>query len=274
MRSQLVFLTPLMALALAQHVAVKPPKEPSAAPRGTPEPRRQILAPPATILSNLLSVSRETRRLAYQQLGLPPGDFDVSEPLDDARLLMVNLDEDDELEAILIYTVSRKLSDAVVLDKDNDGWWVVGGFFYWWHWTADKAERLIELREIVWPGHKDIVVRTGSGGTGVVRTDLSVYRLHRRQLYRVFGIAEETEYAAVGEPGVDAYSDRNEVRFYEGDAAGPPAIVVRRTKTAFPSKSSVAASVKTLGCTAYAWDAAGFVFSPDGAVATRLCGGK
>ena len=186
-------------MTCAQHLTIRVPREPPATPVSKPEARHRVLASPATIFNNLLNPS--TRRLAYQQLGANPNDFDPSEHVDDVRLLMVNLDDDEELEAILIYTIRMHVTRAIVLDKGSDGWWQIGEFDAWWHWTPKYAEQLISLEEIVWPGRKDIVVRVTSGGTDVVRTDLSVYRVYRGKLYRVFTVAEALE-AGLGRGGM------------------------------------------------------------------------
>src|SRR5207244_1152175 len=123
--------------------------------------------------------------------------------------------------------IGRRLTTALVFDKSKDGWWQVGAFDYSWHWNSHTAERLIGLREFVSSRRKDLVVRQESGGTGVVRTDLAVYRMHNGALYRVFNINESWEYDAIGQPGVSVYLEKHGVSFYDEDTAGRPSIMVR-----------------------------------------------
>jgi hypothetical protein len=255
--------------ARAQHIAAVMPSEPPANPVSKPEPRHRVAGSPLTIFTNLSSAAAETRRLAYRQLGIDSSleSLDV----DDVRLEMLNLDTDDDLEAILVYTIGRRLTTAVVFDKSKDGWWQVGAFDYSWHWNSDTAERLIGLREIVWPRRKDLIVRQESGGTGVMRTDLAVYRMYNGALYRVFDINESWEYDALGQQNVSAYLEKHDVTFYDEDAAGHPSIMVRYTKTAYPTDTSAKPKIEDLGCVAYGWDAAKFVFQPDTALTAKLC---
>ena len=155
-------------------------KEPPAIPATKAEPRKKLNSDPVTVFQNLLGPSKDSRRVAYQALGWSKEAIDEALPADDARLYAVNLDADAELEYVLIVSAGPATTVAYVFDQDSQGWWQVGMFDYWWHWNADQAERLIELREIVWYGRKDIVVREQNGGTGVAETDLSIYRIYQR----------------------------------------------------------------------------------------------
>jgi hypothetical protein len=132
--------------------------------------RRPVAVDPITLYHNLLSPSSEERKQAYGHLGFAFSD--ASRPVD-ARLDAVNLDADDDLEYILTASGSPARTMAIVFDKVGDIWWIVGEFSYWWHWNANDAERLIELREIVWPGRKEIIVREQGGGTGVADPTLA-----------------------------------------------------------------------------------------------------
>ncbi len=264
----------LLALsARCQYVAVEKPSEPEAHPVSRPEPRHRVTSSPLKIFTDLSSALPEARRSACRQLGL--GDSPESPEVDDVRLRMLNLDADDDLEAILVVTVGKRLTRAVVFDKAKDGWWQVGAFDYSWIWTSDTAEHLIEVKEIVWPGRKELIVRQESGGTGVVRTDLAIYRMYSGELYRVFDVNESWQYAAMGQPNVTAYLEQHEISFHDQYAAyhqGRPSILVRHTKTAYPTDSSAQPSVQNLGCVAYAWDARRFEFLSDSAATARLCG--
>jgi hypothetical protein len=266
-----VILSVLLApSAHAQHSAVVVPSEPLANPVSKPEPRHRISASPLAIFTNLSSEGAEARCLAYRQLGIDSSLDSLH--VDDLRLEMVNLDADDEDEAILVYTIGRRLTTAAVFDKAKDGWWQVGAFDYSWHWKSDTAERLIGLKEIVRRQRKDLVVRQESGGTGVVKTDLAVYRMYNGALYRVFNINEFWYYDAIGQQDISAYLERHDVTFYDEDAAGRPSIVVRHTKTASLSVTSTKPKTEALSCVGYAWDAPKFAFLPDDVITTKLCG--
>lgn len=260
----------LAGTARAQHAAVVSPCEPQASPRSEPERRHRVPESPMTIFTNLSSKATERRRLAYRQLGIDSSleSLDV----DDVRLEMVNLDADDDAEAILIYTIGRRLTSAVVFDRSKDGWWQVGAFDYSWAWNSDSAERLIGLKEIVWPRRKDLVVQQQSGGTGVMRTDVAVYRMYNGALYRVFNTTESWEYDAVGQPRISAYLEKRDVTFYDEDTAGRPSIRVQYTKTAYPAEASAKPKTEALSCAGYAWDAVRFEFLPEPAITRKLCG--
>jgi hypothetical protein len=201
----------LVGSACGQHIAAVVPSEPPADPVSKPEPRHRAATSPLTIFTNLVSKTTETQRFALRQLGVRSGLDSLS--VDDVRLELSNLDTDNDFEAILIYTIGRRLTSAAVFDKFRDAWWQVGAFDYSWHWNSETAERLIGLREIVWPRRKDLVVRQESGGTGVVRTDLAVYRMYNGVLFRVFNINEGWHYAAVGQQDISAYSEKHDVTF-------------------------------------------------------------
>jgi hypothetical protein len=248
-----LFLIAAGSLPSAPQMVLDVPKEPPAVPASRPEARHRVPVPPLTILGNLSSADEAARRMAYQQLGKNSGD-----PVDSARLLMVNLDDDDDLEAVLLYTTARKVTAAAIFDKGPDGWWEIGEFQSTSRWDAGDAERLIELQEIVWPGRKDIVVHLHSATTGDP-VGLAVYRVYKGQLYRVFKSNEDPEAAGIA---------RSLVTLYAPGADGRSAIVVRGTRTVLPASSSTRP-----GCVAYGWDAATFSFLPDHALTTGLCDG-
>jgi hypothetical protein len=256
----------------AQHSTVVVSSEPVANPVSVPEPRHRIATSPLAIFTNLSSEKAEARRIAYSELGIDSSLESLD--IDALRLEFVNLDSDGDAEAILIYTIGRRLTTAVVFDKAKDGWWQVGAFDYSWHWKSETAERLLGLKEIVSLSQKDLVVRQESGGTGVVRTDLAIYRMYKGALYRVFKINEFWYYDAIGQREFSAYLEKHDVKFYDADAAGRPSIVVRHTKTEYPSDLSATPKTKTLGCIGYAWDAPRFVFQSDDAITAKLCGTK
>lgn len=237
-------------------------------PVAKPESRRKIFAEPTAILQKILSTSEERRRLGFRQLGIDPEKLrSRTAEVDDARLLAVNLDSDQDLEAILIYTIEPDTTGAV-LDKASDGWWEVGRFSNWWHGSSLWADRLIELREIVSYGGRDIVVRTRNGGTGGAETDLAIYRLRAGRLYRTFHTTEQSEYDTSG-PGVsgDWYVERHELLYPEPDSAGNRFLVVFHTRATLapgpPSESRAPCAPKALACTVYRWHAEKFTFLRD-----------
>ncbi|MFN7919926.1 MAG: hypothetical protein U0Q16_07505 [Bryobacteraceae bacterium] len=141
-------LSSLSALAKAQHggVAVAVEDERAGTPLVKPEPRFRIDSDPRQIFQKLISPAEAERKAAARSLRWETAETPV--PFD-ARLLLVNLDSDDEQEVIFILSASPAATVALVLDHQREGWWQVGKFDYWWHWDSDQAERLIELRETV-----------------------------------------------------------------------------------------------------------------------------
>ena len=87
-----------------------------------------------------------------------------------------------------------------------------------------QAERLIELREIVWYGRKDIIVREQAGGTGVAETTLSIYRMYEGRLYRIFRMIEDRYDAPIG--GSGTITQHRQIEFPELDPATGKFLVV------------------------------------------------
>jgi hypothetical protein len=213
-----------------------------------------------------LSSSPEQRKQALQQLGIEGAD--VSEPIQ-ASVRAVNLDSDPELEYVLILVpTSPPASVAYVFDKDERGWWIVGQFSYGWHWDANTAERFLELREVVWPGQKDIVFRDVAGGTGVEETDLSIYRMANGALYRVFGTIEERMAGTV----TTEYEHRT-IDFPEPGYQGNVFLVSHYEKTT-SSANRQRPDHTSSSCAVYRWDAKIFEFVEDSTAAKTKCGAK
>jgi hypothetical protein len=199
--------------AFGQYLGLKPEVEPPANPIAKPEARRRISLDPLTLFRNLLSTSTDDRRSAYRALRWDQDD--EASPPTDVRLDATNLDADRDLEYVLIVRGSVDNSAAFIFDKDSEGWWEIGQFYCSWHCLADQAERLIELREIVWYGRKDIIVREQAGGTGVEETTLSIYRMYEGRLYRIFQTMEDRYDAPIG--GSGTITQHRQIEFPESD---------------------------------------------------------
>lgn len=244
-----------------------------AAPRPAvkPEPRSAIPAAPLTIARNLLSPSPTARAAGARQLGLP----DPIAPVRDLRLFFVNLDEDEELEAILQVAFGGSW-DALILVLDQAGgrWFRVGEFTN----PSPHGSPEIELKEVVQHGALDILLRLHPSGTDIaVWTELSIYRMLRGRLYRVFGVTEETEARAMGPATAGPWINTRETVYYpEREEGQPVRIVVHRTEAVLGDDipltgGGVAARSKPAGCAVWRWDQATFRFVRDQAAAARYC---
>jgi hypothetical protein len=231
-----------------------------------PGARRRITSDPLTIFRELLSPSEEERRRAYHAIRWDVDD-ETSPPVD-ARLYATNLDADPDLEYILIVRGEFDQSAAYVFDRQQDGWWEVGQFSCWWHCFADQAERLIELREIVWYGRKDIIVREQGGGTGLTETTLSIYRLYEGRLYRVFQTTEDRDEGVIGGGSI---TQHRRIEFPESDPNEPKFLVVHYDKETESDAGEGKKRAETHSCTTYRWDAVKFTFVADKAAVDKLC---
>jgi hypothetical protein len=261
---RIAIIVALSIAAAAQHMRIKGTLEPAAIPVSRPEQRRAVSKSPEVIFHELLNASPTAKAIALRELGIRVGDFGADSRIDDIRLARINLDDDEDREAVLTFTSGGKVTTAVVFDRSVGRWWQVGEFDYSWHWNSDDAERLIEFREIVWPGRKDLVVRTATGGTGVASTELAIYRLYRRLLYRVFQTTE-TAYDLTGE-------ERRRIS-YEDLQGGRPIIVVKgiTTTSQADNASSGSGKRKLASCNAYVWDPHNFTFQMSTTATARFC---
>ena len=259
-----VLLSPLMAQDGLAAVA-----ENAGTPIEQPEPAKRVADEPGRIFQKLMSGSEEERKEAKRALRWDGAQF--PKPFD-GRLLLVNLDSDEEQEVILILSASFLGTVALVFDHREDGWWQVGSFGYSWHWNANQAERFIELREIVSYGRKDILVRITEGGTGIAETTLSIYRLSKGRLYRAFRTMEDG-YRYVYGSGITV-SDKRTIEYPESDSDARFLLVhhVSRTEPDEPSRSNPVREKKS--CSVYRWEAREFTFKLDGGSGRKLCGGR
>jgi hypothetical protein len=221
----IVFL-PLIVGVAQLHVGVQVPKDAPDRAAAKPEPRQRIFAEPSAIVQKLLSPSEETRRIGFRQLGIPPESLrSRTAQVDDVRLFATNLDSDDDLERVLVFTINPDTT-ALVFDRSGDGWWQVGAFSCWY-----CGDRLVEVQPSVAYTHNDLIVRVRGTGTGIVRTELTIYRLAAGRLYRVFRTIEEEDYDTSG-PGTAGawYFERRKLIFPASDNAGRRFLIVHHTK--------------------------------------------
>jgi hypothetical protein len=265
LRHWIVAVAPVL-LAFGQHLALQTPQEIATKPTSEPLPRRFIGVAPLTLYSQILSPSPPERGQAVRRLD-QGADTTTSQPVD-VRLYAVNLDSDPDLEYVLTAHVWPDATIALVFDKTDRGWGVVGEFRYSWHWSANEAERFISFREIVSHGRKEIIVRERGGGTGVAETRLSIYRMHDGLLYRAFQTIEDSFHWIVG-TGTSEYEHRD-VEYPEAGGASPVFLIVRsqkRTETEPPSRSVR----KTVSCSVFRWNASSVVFEKDQSAVAHLC---
>jgi hypothetical protein len=241
-------------------------RDPVVKPIADPEPRKRITGDPVQIFRNAIASSEADRKLAAHALDM---DVLAEYPPSDARLLLVNLDADDERE--IIYLLSESTGTvALIFDHQADGWWEVGRFGYRWHWDPNKAERFVELREILPYGGKDILVRDMSGGTGASGTQLSIYRLLNGRLYRIFETEEESWGYVYG--AAKTVSQRSIIDYPTDDTKGERFLVVRRVERTEPDEPTKAYPVtENTSCSPFRWNADRFAFVRDETGGRRLC---
>jgi hypothetical protein len=247
-----------------QSFRIAAPQEIIANPTSKPEPRRLIATDPISLYQRLLSNSFKDRKDVFRLLSHE--EMATSDRIE-ARLYAVNLDSDSDLEYVLVATGDFS-TIALVFDKIGTSWYAVGNFSYGYHWDANEAERLIELREIVQYGRKDIIVRDRGGGTGIAETVLSIYRMHNGSLYRVFRTLEDGFHAAVG-VGTAEYEHRT-LEYPDHDPYTPALLVARHVKRVEPAQEGAVVRVSR-DCSVFEWDAAGFVFVKKKAAMPSLC---
>lgn len=154
----------------------------------------------------------------------------------------------------------------MVFQGKGQEWWVIGDFKYWWHWDPNEAEQFIELREIVWYGRKEIMVRDHEGGSGMAETTLSIYRMQDERLYRVFRTLEDGSYS---NGGTSEYEHRT-LEYPEHGLEAPAFLVARYVKRTEPAEGGRPVRVMRK-CSVFRWDAAGFAFVGDKAATPKLC---
>jgi hypothetical protein len=249
--------------ASGQSLGIQMPQERAGNPTAKPEPRRLINSDPISLYRRLVSPSPEDRGEALRLLGHK--EIDASESLT-ARLYAVHLDRRAELEYILLVAGWPAGTIATVLYQNGKAWWAIGDFTYWLYWDANEAERFVELREIVWDGRKEIIVRDHEGGTGISETWLSIYRMQDGRLYRVFRTLED---GYDSHQGISEYEHRT-LEYPEHYLEAPAFLVTRYVKRTEPAEGGRPVRV-TRKCSVFRWDAAGFAFVEDKIATPKLC---
>jgi len=271
-------LTGLVAVvaASAQYVAVGKPTYPEASPARRPEPAFRVTEEPSVIFQNLAGSSSANRRRAFLDLGWKDQVEFAEDPhvIGDARFDRVNLDDDPEMEAVLTLQVGRDRTQILIFKKSEGQWWRIGDFLLWYMWTANAAERILELRNIVDFDHKDIVIRLTAGGSDIQKEiELTMYRLYRGRLYRTFETTEEFALRRFPEAGEMIEDERNDIYYPEQEQGKDAYIVVRRSKEMIPAAEwgIVERSRKVIGCTPYRWDPIKYLFVADRSASVRFC---
>ncbi|MBN8730490.1 MAG: hypothetical protein J0L64_08125 [Acidobacteria bacterium] len=236
-------------------------------PATRPEPRLRVYTDPAAIARYLLSPSEETRRLGFRQMGVTLNFPNNSVPdLVDVRLLATNLDDDQELERVLIYSFERRrLSAAHVFDFDGNAWWCVGEF------DDNEGSELIELKGATMAYHDDLVVRVGGHGTGVVKTQFSIYRLWAGRLYRIFQTTERHDYDTtfLTKPGPWRF-ERRLLYFPLRDETRGSVLVAHHTRLVETALDTLHRPL-SLSCVVYRWDRSTLSFVRDSGADEDWC---
>jgi hypothetical protein len=258
--------------ASGQYVSVVVPTQPAASPVTRPEPRVQVADDPLVIFQNLIGSSSANRRRAISQLGWKDDEKFAEDPsfISDARFYRVNLDDDPEMEAILKLKVGFYETRVLIFRKTMGQWWRIGEFSLTYMWVANEAEDMLELRDIVGLGYKDIVIRLTAGGTDIQKAIvLSIYRLYKGPLYRTFETTEE--FAVRRLTMID--DERNRIYYPEPEQDKDTYIVVRNSKQFIPESDwgVVEFPPKVIDCIPYRWDPAKYLFVVDRSATGKFC---
>lgn len=264
--------------AYAQGLRVVKPKAPTPSPVIAPEPRARVPVNPSTIFQNLISESSANRRLGLSQLGWKDGEQYADDPtfIGNARFDRVNLDDDQEMEAILMVDLGLgRQTDVLIFKKTAGAWWRVGIFSLDYMWSHNDAEHMLELLNIVDFDHIDIVVRVTGGGSDIQKAiDLSIYRLYAGRLYRTFNTRQEFALRKFLSPDKTVIEDECNRVFYPEIPTGEPAyIVVHHTKQTVPDQEwgVIERTPKLLDCTPHRWNAVKYQFVADPSAARKFC---
>jgi len=271
----LTILTAAVA-ASAQYLSVEIPAQPAAFPVRRPEPRSRVTEDPSVILQNLIGSSSANRRRALLDLGWKEEVKYAEDPtlIGDARFYRVNLDDDLEMEAILTLQVGRDRTRVLIFKKSESQWWRIGDFMLSYMWTANSAERMLELREIVGFDHKDIIIRVTAGGSDIQKEiELNMYRLYKGRLYRTFETTEEFALRRYSDAGEMIEDERNDIYYPEPPQGKDAYIVVRRSKQTMPSSEwgVLERPQEIVDCIPYRWDPIKYLFFADRSASGRFC---
>lgn len=237
----------------AQYLTVAPEMEPgSGAPKTEPLPRVRTSLGPLTSFRLLTSSSKEDQLTGLHSLGVM-----VSDPPDisNVSLTAAHLENDRDFQYLLKYSAGSVVTKCIVFSQRDGNWWKIGEFSYGWHWNEETAANFISLRELVWPGRKEVVVRDVWGGTDVVVDDFSIYRMREGILYRVF----QAE-----------LRDGEQIQFQGVDSTLGPAVIIRRGPGAAKARDHILAGRRR--CEVFGWQYSTFSFVSDAAATSLECG--
>jgi hypothetical protein len=272
-------LTGLIAIvaASAQYGTVEKPVQPAASPARRPEPRVRVMEDPMVLFQNLIGSSSANRRRALLDLGWKEEAKFAEDPnvIGDARFYRVHLDDDPEMEAVLKLQVGRDGTRLLIFKRSEGQWWRIGDFLLWYMWTANDADRMLELRNIVDFDHQDIIIRLTAGGSDIQKeTELNMYRLYKGRLYRTFETTEEFALRRFSEPGAEMIEDeRNDIYYPEPEQGKDAYFVVRRSKQTMPSSEwgILERPRKIVDCVPYRWDPIKYLFVADRSASSNFC---
>lgn len=141
-------------------------------------------------------------------------------------------------------------------------------------WTANAAERMLELRNIVDFDHRDVVIRLTAGGSDIQKEiELSMYRVYQGRLYRTFETTEEFALRRSSDVGEMIEDERNEIYYSEPQQGKDSYSVVRRSKQTMPSSEwgVLERPRKLVDCIPYRWDPIKYLFVADRSASGRFC---
>lgn len=232
-----------------------------------------MVASPLQIFHGLLSETESKRQWAYKALG-SDGTYAVK-PVD-VRLLWVNMDADSQQEAILVYSDGSRGAAAHVFAKRAATWWEVGVFDDWWHWSSERMDEFVTLKETAEYGQKDILIRTTGGGSGMQETRLTIYRLYQSRLYRVFTTVEESLSDIMTEPDPQELTTREQRKIaYRDTGNSNNFLIVQHIRTKYASRNveneAPIGKPQIKGCAAYGWEPGRFSFVWNREATKRFC---
>jgi hypothetical protein len=154
---------------------------------------------PEEILAALKNEDVLVRREVFRRLFLRPGvmtvyydyerDRDYPERAERAEVKYINLDDHSDEEAVLTF-LRYESPVALILKKDECGWWLVGALSAWLRFEDYPYQGWLEMPETVTRGVHEILLRESTG-------DSTRYARHARLLKLMDGalveVAEFTE---------------------------------------------------------------------------------
>lgn len=220
---------------------------------GTFGARERMVNDPWTLFAQLRGASAEDQSSAHEELfgsRLPR-----RLPAFEGRLLILQLDLDPHPEAVLILDVPSARV-ALVLDRDNAGWWKVGRFTNWVRTTFSEMEEMIEIRSVS-DSVNQLVVRRFGWMTEGRSIGFQIFRLDRGILHQVFETVELSEGPVAGAERDTVKIEKTYVYFPK-----PELIIAHRLSAQIPGfrqpdlpEEVLNGLGKTTGCAAHEWSA-------------------